>query len=197
MKKALIINAHLRYEGIAEGKLNASLASEIKAQLQNKGYEVKETYIEKGYDVDDEIAKHEWADLIITQSPVYDFSTPWTHKKYIDSVFISALTQKRLVESDGRTRKDPSKQYGSGGLMQGKKFMLSLTWNAPREAFDDESQVLYAGKSVDDAFLHVTTGYKFCSAEILPAFACFNVMKGIDYDGDVKRLHDHLQQYCD
>ncbi len=80
--------------------------------------------------------------------------------------------------------------------MQGKKFMLSLTWNAPKDAFDDENQYLFAGKSVDDAFVHVTTGYKFCGAEILPSFSCFNVMKGIDYDSDIKRLHNHLQKYC-
>lgn len=30
--------------------------------------------------------------------------------------------------------------------MQGKKFMVSATWNAPREAFDNPQGVLYGGK---------------------------------------------------
>lgn len=196
MKKALIINAHLKYEGVSEGRLNLSLIEEIKLQLQKQGYEIRQTYIEKGYQVDEELEKHEWADLIITQGPVYDFSFPWSHKKYIDTVFMSGLMQGRLVKDDGRTRKDPSKQYGTGGLMGGKKYMLSLTWNAPREAFDDENQYLFAGKSVDDAFIHVTTGYKFCGAEILPSFSCFNVMKNVDYDGDIERLKKHLEKHC-
>lgn len=46
-------------------------------------------------------------------------------KKYIDDVFTEG--HGTLYASDGRTRKDPSKKYGSGGLVQGKKYMLSLT----------------------------------------------------------------------
>lgn len=45
-----------------------------------------------------------------------------------------------LYASDGRTRSDASKKYGSGGLIQGKKYMLSLTWNAPLEAFTEKDQ---------------------------------------------------------
>ena len=34
----------------------------------------------------------------------------------------------KLYENDGRTRHDPSKQYGSRGLLQGKQYMISVTW---------------------------------------------------------------------
>jgi flavodoxin-like protein len=74
------------------------------------------------------------------------FSAPWIYKKYLDEVFNVGLTQKVLLEGDGRTRKDQSRQYGTGGKMRGKKFMISATWNAPREAFDDPDGVLYTGK---------------------------------------------------
>ena len=43
---------------------------------------------------------------------------PWTVKKYIDDVFTEG--HGTLYASDGRTRKDPSKKYGSGGLVQAK-----------------------------------------------------------------------------
>jgi modulator of drug activity B len=56
---------------------------------------------------------------------------------------------------------DLSRQYGTGGKMQGKKFMVSATWNAPREAFDNP-QGLYGGKGTADVFLNITANYKFC-----------------------------------
>jgi NADPH dehydrogenase (quinone) len=192
MKNILIINAHQFYEGFAEGKLNKTLVETATNAFEAKGCEVKTTIIDEGYDVNEEIEKHLWADLIITQSPVYWFSTPWIHKKYIDEVFTGALMQQKLVTDDGRTREDPNKQYGSGGQMQGKKFMLSLTWNAPKEAFDDQSQQLFEGKSVDDAFVAININYKFCGADILPSFACFDVLKNPDISGDMARFQSHI-----
>jgi putative NADPH-quinone reductase len=46
--------------------------------------------------------------------------------------------------------------------MRGKKFMISATWNAPREAFDNLNGVLYGGKGPADLFLHITSNYKVC-----------------------------------
>ncbi len=192
MKNVLIINAHQFYEGFAEGKLNETLVDVAKKKFEAKGCEVKTTIIEKGYDVEDEIQKHLWADIIITQSPVYWFSAPWIHKKYIDEVFTTALVQQSLIVDDGRTREDLSKQYGTGGKMQGKQFMLSLTWNAPKDAFGNKEQILYDGKTVDDAFIAVTTNYKFCGAEILPSFACYDVLKNPDIQNDINRFKEHL-----
>jgi len=79
MKKALLINAHQFYEGFSEGKLNKTMADVMKEELEGKGCEVKLTYIEKGYDINEEVEKHLWADIIITQSPVYWFGTPWIY----------------------------------------------------------------------------------------------------------------------
>ncbi len=79
--------------------------------------------------------------------------------------------------------------------MQGKKYMMSLTWNAPTEAFNDKNQILFVGKSVDDAFVGNTAAYKFCGAEIIPSFSCFDVMKAPDFDEDVKRYKAHLAEF--
>ncbi|MCP4229659.1 MAG: NAD(P)H-dependent oxidoreductase, partial [bacterium] len=51
------------------------------ARFGNSDIAVKLTYIEKGYDINEEVEKHIWADIIITQSPVYWFGTPWIYKK--------------------------------------------------------------------------------------------------------------------
>jgi len=193
MKKVLLINAHQFYEGFSEGELNKTMADIIKKELEAKGCEVKLTYIEKGYDINEEVQKHLWADIIITQSPVYWFGAPWIYKRYIDEVFTAGLVQQSLLIDDGRTRKDPDKQYGTGGKMQGKKYMLSLTWNAPLEAFGNKIQNLFEGKTVDDVFIANTGVYKFCGAEILPSFSCYDVKKNADVENDIKRL----KQYWD
>lgn len=193
MKKALIINAHQKYEDYAEGKLNQTMVDVMTKELEAGGWEVKTTYIEKGYNPVEEVEKHAWADLIITQSPVYWFGNPWIYKKYIDEVFNTGLFQQKLLVDDGRTQNDLSKQYGTGGKMQGKKYMLSLTWNAPEEAFGNEDQFLYEGKTVDEVLIANTAVYKFCGAEILPSFSCFNVLKNPQVDKDVTALKEIIK----
>lgn len=192
MKHALIINTHQFYQGISTGGLNNTKAGIIKEEMERRGYEVRQTDIEQGYDIDAEVQKHVWADIIILQSPVYWFGMPWIYKKYVDEVFTAGMFQQSFLVGDGRTRDDPSKQYGTGGKMQGKKYMLSLTWNAPKEAFGDTSQFLFEGKTVDDVFVTNTANYKFCGADILPSFSCHDVMKQPDVENDMARLRTHL-----
>ncbi len=172
--------------------MNRTMTDVTKEELEAKGCEVRQTYIERGYDINEEVKKHLWTDIIITQSPVYWFGTPWIHKKYIDEVFTTGLVQQNLIIDDGRTRKDPDRQYGTGGKMQGKKHMLSLTWNAPKEAFGKNDQNLFEGKTVDEVFIANTSVYKFCGVEILPSFSCYNVMKDVDVENDTKRIKQHL-----
>ena len=197
MKKILIINAHQKYEGFAEGKLNQTLVDLMKEELETNDCEVKLTSIEKGYDVNEEVEKHLWADSIITQAQVYWFGAPWIYKKYIDEIFTTGLVQQNLLADDGRTRTDPSKQYGTGGKMHGKKYMLSLTWNAPKEAFDNESQILFQGKTVDEVYVSNTAVYKFCGVEILPSFSCYDVMKNPEIETEFERLKAHLKKIVD
>lgn len=196
MKKLLLINAHQFYEGFSEGEYNRTMAAVIVNSFQNKGWEVSQTTIEKGYDINEEVGKHLKADLIITQSPVYWFGLPWIYKKYVDEVFTAGLVQQSMLVDDGRTRKDPSKQYGTGGKMQGKKYMLSLTWNAPKEAFGNDDQYMFGGKSVDDVFVGNTANYRFCGVEILPSFSCSNVKKDPQVGSDIQRLKRHLNSVC-
>ena len=153
MKKALIIHAHQFYEGISTGRLNKAMADVIAAAMESRGFTVRHTHIEQGYDIDTEVQNHVWADLVILQSPVYWFGMPWIYKKYVDAVFTAGMMKGLFITGDGRTREDPGKQYGTGGLLQGRKYMMSLTWNAPAEAFGDANQTLFGGHSVDDVFI--------------------------------------------
>jgi len=66
----------------------------------------------------------------------------------MDEVYTNGMDG-RLCSGDGRTREDESKQYGSGGSLTGKKYMLSVTFNAPDESFNDPAQeFLQAGELV-------------------------------------------------
>ena len=103
MKKVLIINTHQFYEGISTGTLNSSIVEIIKETMLSLGCEIQVTEVEKGYDINEEVNKHLWADLIITQSPVYWFGSPWIYKKYIDEVFTAGMIQGSFLTGDGRT----------------------------------------------------------------------------------------------
>lgn len=192
MKKVLLINAHQFYEGMSSGGLNKMMAGTIQEEVGKRDYEFQQTEIERGYDIADEVQKHLWADCIILQSPVYWFGMPWIYKKYVDEVFTAGMLQGGFITGDGRTRDDPTRQYGTGGKLQGKQYMLSLTWNAPKEAFNDPQQTLFEGKSVDDVFASNTANYKFCGMDILPSFSCHDVVKAPDVQGDIERLRLHL-----
>lgn len=194
MKKVLLINAHQFYEGISTGRLNKAMASVITEEMELRDFEVRHTYIEQGYDIDTEVLNHLWADVIILQSPVYWFGMPWIYKKYVDEVFTAGMMKGVFITGDGRTRDDPARQYGSGGLLQGRQYMMSLTWNAPAAAFNDADQTLFGGRSVDDVFILNAANYKFCGMEILPSFSSHDVMKAPDTDNDMARLRRHLAE---
>ncbi|NOQ47433.1 MAG: NADPH quinone reductase MdaB, partial [Desulfobulbaceae bacterium] len=159
-KNAFLINGHQAWE-ISPGKLNKSLIDIAREKFTAKGYEIKYTHIEDEYNVSEEVEKFLWADIIIFQTPVYWMSVPWGFKKYIDEVYMAGYG--KMFDDDGRSRSEESK-YGSGGLLRGKKYMLSTTWNAPLEAFTEADQ-FFEGKGVDGAFLAFHKTQQFIGLE--------------------------------
>ncbi|MCD1117609.1 NAD(P)H-dependent oxidoreductase [Chryseobacterium turcicum] len=195
MKKVLLINTHLTYPNWSEGTLNDSFHQKAKDFFLTKGFEVLETKVEDGYDADEEVEKHLEADIIILQTPVNWFGAPWIYKKYVDEIFSSAGNSKKFLEGDGRTRTDPSRQYGTGGYLQGKKFMVSATWNAPKNSFDDPNQVLFEGRSTADFFIPITSNYRFCGVEILADYNCFDIFKDGDIAKDLENYPIYLENF--
>ena len=193
MQNIFIINGHEEYP-FSPGRLNATLVEKAQNLLAAKGYTIKFTTMKDDYDVQEEIAKHQWADAIILQTPVNWMGVTWSFKRYMDYVY-SAGMDGRLCNGDGRTRKDPNKQYGTGGTLTGKKYMLSLTFNSPKEAFDNSDQWFFEGKSVDDLFWPMHLNLKFFGMETLPTFVCFDVMKNPHIENDFIRFESHLEQH--
>ena len=192
MKKIFIINAHEAYP-FSPGKLNRSFVEKAVIHLENRGYEIRQTDMNGDYDVNEEIEKHIWADAIILQTPVNWMGMPWSFKKYMDMVY-SAGMDGRLCAGDGRSREDAGKQYGSGGTLTGRKYMLSLTFNAPADAFDDPDQFLFEGKSVDDLLFPAHMNFRFFGMTPLKTFASHDVMKNPDIAGDFIRFDAHLEE---
>ena len=160
--------------GHSHGELNHTLHKKAKEVLTALGHNVKETVIDAGYDVEAEIEKFLWMDAVIWQMPSWWMHEPWTVKKYIDEVFIAG--HGKLYQHDGRHRVSPTEGFGTGGLLHGKKHMLSVTWNAPIEAFTREGD-FFEGKGVDDLYMHFHKLNEFLGMSRLPTFMCNDVIK--------------------
>lgn len=143
------------------------------------------------YDVKAEVQNFLWADVVIWQMPGWWMGAPWTVKKYMDDVFTEGHGS--LYASDGRTRSDASKKYGSGGLIQGKKYMLSLTWNAPLEAFTEKDQ-FFEGVGVDGAYLPFHKANQFLGMVPLPTFIVNDVIKMPDVPRYIAEYRKHLAE---
>ena len=191
MNNVLIINAH-HYYPFSEGKLNAALVEKAANTLAANGYQIRQITITEEVDVDEQLANLQWADTVILQVPSNWMGVPWPFKKYMDEVFTAGMGGALWV-GDGRSETEPNKNYGTGGTLTGKKYMLSLTFNAPAAAFEDEAE-FFAGSSVDDLMLPMHMNFKFFDMLPLPTFSCFDVMKNADVESDFKRFDAHLEQ---
>ncbi|XRE44760.1 Modulator of drug activity B [Tenacibaculum discolor] len=193
MKKVLIVNG-FQPNAFSEGKLNASLVERAKQQFEANNFEVKITNVSEEYDVDEEVEKHVWADMVLLQTPVNWMGITWGYKKYMDEVFTAGMTGK-LCLYDGRSEENPQINYGTGGSLKGSKYMLSLTFNAPKGAFNNKEEYLFEGKSVDDLFFPQHMNFRFFGMTALPTFVCYDVWKNPTIEKDFNRFEEHLYKF--
>ena len=195
MKNILIINGHQHYANIAEGKLTQFYIDTATEFFVKNSFIVKNSIVESAYNIKEELEKFAWADVIIFQYPVYWMGVPWITKKYIDEIF-SAGKDTITYTSDGRSRSDASKKYGSGGLMQGKHYMLSLTYNCPISEFDNKDG-FFDGLSLDEANIATHKTFQFCGATPLKTFSVHDVFKGdLNIEDEKIRFLAHLRENC-
>lgn len=192
MKNVLIINGHQKYEQVAEGNLTKAYIQRAEEFLTKEGFNVQHSVVESEYNVLEEVEKFAWADFFIVQYPVYWMGVPWITKKYIDEIF-SAGAGKVTYENDGRSREDAGKRYGSGGLMQGKKYMLSLTYNCPTSEFDNNSG-FFDGLSLDEANIATHKTFQFCGAEKMQSYSVHDIFKGdLDLNMELDKFQETLE----
>ncbi|MGR3977873.1 NAD(P)H-dependent oxidoreductase [Acinetobacter sp. 1207_04] len=188
MSNILIINGAKQFAH-SNGELNDTLTELAHDVLVENGHHIKITRTDKDYDIAEEIQKYVWADVIIYQMPGWWMGSPWTVKKYIDDIFTEGHGV--LYASDGRSRSDTSKKYGSGGLIHDKKYMLSLTWNAPKDAFTDPYQ-FFNGVGVDGVYLPFHKANQFLGMQGLPTFIVNDVIKAPNVELYKTEYRQHL-----
>ncbi|MBU4539539.1 MAG: NAD(P)H-dependent oxidoreductase [Weeksellaceae bacterium] len=192
MKKILIVNAGQNF-GHSGGKFNQTVTGKTESFFSGiPGVEVKITHTDSDYNPDEEVEKFVWADYIIYHTPIWWFQLPHGFKKYIDEVF-TAGHQKGIYNSDGRSRQNPEINYGTGGMLGGRKYMLTTSWNAPETAFTIPGE-FFNEKSVDEGPLF---GFHrmnaFVSLEKVEGFHFHDIEKNADVPKDMQRYEDHLK----
>jgi modulator of drug activity B len=193
MPNVFLINAHQPYP-FSEGRLNQTLIDMAREHLESNGYSTTLTTMTDDWDADAEISKHQAADVVLLQTPVNWMGVPWLFKKYMDLIYTAGMDG-RLCAGDGRSRNDPDRQYGTGGTLSSKQYMISLTFNAPANAFDDQNQYLFKGGSIDDLFAPMHHNFAFFGMSPLPSFACYDVLKNPQIDNDLSRWTAHLAEH--
>lgn len=191
MQEILIINGAMHY-GESKGKLNEAFCEIMQDELVKLGKNVVLTHIAKGYELKTEVAKWKKADCVIWQMPGWWMGEPWIVKKYIDEVLYAEAVGV-LFESDGRSRQDESKRYGSGGLCKGKAVMLSTTWNAPLYAFNEVGE-FFDGRGFDEIFMHFYKIHKFIGfSKFFPSFMANDVHKKPNFSQWESDLRKHIR----
>ena len=190
MKNILLINGAKTFAH-SNGQLNDTLTELAQEVLSDLGHQVQVTRADSEYDAKAEVEKFLWADTVIYQMPGWWMGAPWTVKKYIDDVFTEGYGS--LYANDGRSRSDASKKYGSGGLIHDKNYMLSLTWNAPMDAFNDAEQFFH-GVGVDGVYLPFHKANQFLGMQTLPTFIVNDVIKAPEVEAYMAQYRKHLTQ---
>lgn len=147
MKNVFIINGgqHFAHSG---GAFNKTLTGWTVDFFRENRWNVRVTDINDEFVPADEVENFKWADVVVYNTPIWWFQVPNRLKKYIDEVF-TAGHQNGIYKNDGRSRTNPEINYGTGGLMHGKKYMVNSTWNAPETAFTLPGE-FFGQTSVDD-----------------------------------------------
>ena len=192
MTKVFIINGGQQF-GHSGGRFNATLAAATEAFFREQpGFEVRTTDINSSYNPAEEVEKYTWADIVIYHTPIWWFQLPHGFKQYIDVVF-SAGHAKGIYHSDGRSSHNPGINYGTGGMLHGRKYMVTSSWNAPREAFTLPGE-FFSETSVDDGVLF---GFHRMNAFIgltpLPGIHFHDVEKNADIKRDLAAYRAHLE----
>lgn len=145
------------------------------------------------HNVEEQLAHHQWADIVLLQAPINWMGVPWSFKKYMDEIYTAGMGG-ALSAGDGRVEEAPKKNYGTGGTLTDVKYMMSLTFNAPEESFND-SEEFFEGKSVDDLLFQMHMNFKFFGMKPMETFASFDVMKNADVENDFKRFEAHINKH--
>lgn len=190
-QKIFIINGGQIF-GHSGGRFNRTLFEATQHFFTHTpGFEIRTTDINKSYDPLQEVENYVWADIVIYHTPIWWFQVPHGLKKYLDVVFTEGH-QKGIYRSDGRSSANPAINYGTGGTLHGRKYMVTSSWNAPETAFTLAGE-FFSQHSVDQGPLF---GFHrmnaFTGMQPLESIHFYDVEKNADIVKDLERYRQHL-----
>lgn len=193
MKNIFVINGGQVF-GHSGGLFNKTLSDSTLAFFKNEdGFNLRFTDINQPYDPKQEVENYVWADVVIYHTPIWWFQVPHEFKKYIDVVFTEGH-QSGIYKNDGRSSVNPTINYGTGGMLHGKNYMLTTSWNAPKEAFILPGE-FFKETSVDDG---VMFGFHrmnaFTGMKPLESIHFHDVEKNANIQVDLERYREHLSK---
>ena len=176
----LVINGH-KYYPFAQGKLNSHIYNKI-IEFCSPNNEINTTIIDNGYEIQQEVEKYLWSDIIIFQSPVNWYYIPWSFKKYIDEVYKAGAF---YTASD---------KYGHGGNFTQKKYMLSLTAASSIYEFENTNG-FFDFRDIDDIFIGFHKTHQYCGMQKLKTFIIYNVYHNLNIIQEENRIKEHIEKY--
>jgi modulator of drug activity B len=190
-EKIFVINGGQIFEH-SGGRFNKTLfEATLSFFSKTPGFEIRSTDINESYDPQREVENYVWADIVIYHTPIWWFQVPHGLKKYIDVVFTEGH-QKGIYHSDGRSSANPAINYGTGGTLHGRKYMVTSSWNAPETAFTLPGE-FFSQHSVDQGALF---GFHrmnaFTGMQPLESIHFYDVEKNADIVKDLERYVQHL-----
>ena len=193
MKNIFVINGGQIF-GHSGGRFNKTLLETTVSYFTEKeGFNIRSTDVNHHYDPKQEVENYKWADVIIYHTPIWWFQLPHGFKKYIDVVFTEGH-QNGIYKSDGRSAANPQINYGTGGMLQGKQYLLTTSWNAPATAFTLPGE-FFNENSVDEGPLF---GFHrmnaFTGMTPFESIHFHDVEKNADIPTDLKRYQAHLDK---
>ncbi|CAC9599806.1 hypothetical protein [uncultured Gammaproteobacteria bacterium] len=167
----------------AKGQLNGFLSYLTDNHFSKKGYKVKISDVTKDtWDVDREVDKLLWADVIIYITPIMWFNMPAPLVKWLDEVL---LYQKTFIITD---------EYGEGGQVPADKFMIVTTSNMKSSDLG-KGFVLKNVPHIDDLLQPlIMTNHYLSIRNQIPTFHADNVIAG-DTDWIEKDYIEHLNKH--
>lgn len=169
-----------QYDYASKGELNTLLAETAADYLKDNGFELLKTTIKDGYEVKEEDEKWGKADVVLFQFPIYWFGAPAVLKRYFEDIY------------NGKQFYKGGTEYGRGGLLTGKSYIVSTTWNAPIEVFNNPDS-FFNGQSVDEVLSAFHFTHEFIGLKKLPSISFNDVVKNPDAASYVQQLKDHLK----